>query len=232
MSFVITNIGTTGNLGTAHTVTVTSAITVGTDVFVCIADAQNTIGTMADSKGNSYSQLTSHAIPGGGSAVVFHSNLTTQLFNNDTITYTSTASVRSDLSVFSVTGGNGLDTAVTASASGSSSTPSVTSGIPTQSGELFVGVVCQSNTRTLTQPAGGWAEPPNAILIANGVDGGNLVNSGAAALTYNPTFNGGSANWAAFIFSMMHPAIPIPPLPANDMAQGSRLRRIVKVVAT
>lgn len=208
MSFTVTNIGTNATIGSTTIITVGASIAAGTDVIVCVTDPNPSTGSCSDSQSNTYTIVKQEVIAGSssnGNGYAFRSNLATGLGIGDTITYhAGGSSLRSDVSAFSVTGGNGIDTSVTAGAtsiSSGSNAPSVTSGTPGEIGELFVGVICQTNTRTLTQPAGGWAPPPNAELLSQGVSGGNLVNSGASALTYNPTLSG-AAKWAAIIFSI------------------------------
>lgn len=215
MSFTVTNIGVNNAIGSTVSVTVGTTIPAGTDVIVCATDPNSgTGGTVSDSKSNTYTLIQREVLGGSasnGNGYAFRSNLTTQLVSGDTITFHAAgSSLRPDISVFSVTGGNGLDSGATAAttSSGFINNPSVTSGTPAQSGELFVGVICHQGTATLMQPAGGWTNPPNPELVGGSVDGGHLVNSGASAVTYNPTLSG-TSRLAAIIFAIIPAAAAV-----------------------
>jgi hypothetical protein len=94
-----------------------------------------------------------------------------------------------------------VDSAVTATSVGNSSTPSTTSGTPAQSGELFVGGT--SSGFAVTQDTGhGWAFPPNADP-SNFVAGGNQVNAGTGTKIFSPTYSSAGA-WAQNIIGFKH----------------------------
>lgn len=233
MSFIVTNIGTNNGLATSISVTAGGTIAAGTDVVVCVSDSNvATTGSCSDSKGNTYTK-TSHTsiFNSNGTSYVFTSNVTFGLVLNDTITYTS-PSGNNDLAIsaLSITGANGIDTAVTSTANQGSSTPSVTSGVPAQSGELFIGIIFQTSNATLTQPSGGWTTPPNAALGAYGVSGGNLVNVGSSALTYNPTLSK-FVDWGAIIIAYK-PAAATISVNASDAPSANYVRRVVRIVST
>lgn len=88
-----------------------------------------------------------------------------------------------------------LDTSVTATAGGSSTTPSVTSGTPGVAGELFVSWVFLKNLNGLTTATNdtghGWTAPFSKV--AGGAYShhyaGYQINSGSSAITYAPTFS-------------------------------------------
>lgn len=232
MSFVVTNIGTATISGVSLVFTIGTTIAIGTEVVVCINTGAASISTCSDSQSNTYTLIKAQANNNDpnnqGVGGVYHSKLTTALGASDTITITDGVSTRKDMSVCSVTGAGALDTAVTAAAFGASSTPSVTSGTPAVSGELFIGVISQSNTRGIAQP-GSWAAPPNQESSGGSVGGGNLVNAGSAAETYNPTLSGGAADWAAIIFAYKPAAVAsaVPKLPLLGVGMISALNWII-----
>lgn len=103
-----------------------------------------------------------------------------------------------------------LDTAVTTTATpGSTTTPSVTSGTPVQSGELFVGFIAQQqNTQLFAQDTvNGWAAPPDmigftAVNLGSAfacIAGGNQVNAGTGTKTFAPVTAPVGARTAIFI---------------------------------
>lgn len=234
MSFTVTNVGTTTGAGTSLALTVGTTIAIGTEVVVCLNTGAASVSTCADSQSNTYTLVKSQANNNDpnnqGVGGVYHSTLTTALGAADTITITDGASVRKVMSVFSITGAGAIDTGVTAAAFGASSTPSVTSGVPAVSNELFIGVITQSNTRGIVQP-GSWTTPPNQESSGGSVGGGNLVNTGTSAETYNPTLSGGAADWAAIIFAY-EPAAATTIISAFDAPSANYVRRVVRIVST
>lgn len=207
MTISVTDIGTNSNTSGA-----TVAVTVGVGgvpsgalIVVCICEqGSSTVGgSVADTAGNTYASAVSQTLSPGATAFmnVFYAFNASALVSTNTITYTKqTSGDRTAISAFYATGiqtsPDPLDGAVTASAKGSSSAPSVTSGTPGASGELFVGVVGVSGetTDTFTQDStnGAYATPPTRVGTSGaGLDpvvaGGNLVNSGSSAKTYAPS---------------------------------------------
>jgi hypothetical protein len=100
-----------------------------------------------------------------------------------------------------------FDSSSFATASAATSSPSVTSGTPAATGELFVGAtVLIGATPTLTQSSG-WSAPPNEYKLTSVVDilCGTKVNAGGSAQTYNPT-SPGSYEFLTLIASFKAPS--------------------------
>jgi hypothetical protein len=93
-----------------------------------------------------------------------------------------------------------LDPAVTAANRNAGSVnPNVTSGVPSEADEQFVGFAGWNNTTALT--AQNWPQPPNlATQTAQTIVGGNIVNDGTTALTFNITLT--SARWTALVIGL------------------------------
>lgn len=168
-------------------------------------------GSIADTPTNTYTEIVGaslNATQTNGRGVLWYKENCAALSSGNTITYTPPASATNAISAFYATGiatSGSLDTAVTNSATGSSTTPSVTSGTPGVSGELFVAAVAQrGSSGTFTQDTtNSWAAPFNEASsgTANGdarINGGNQVNGGAGTITYAPSYTVTSP-WAAFV---------------------------------
>jgi hypothetical protein len=103
------------------------------------------------------------------------------------------------------TSGFFLDTAVTATNTGTNSTPTVTSGTASMRGNLYFGICANDSSRTFTQDAGnGWASPPSDTGVNNAINlaGGSKTNTGIAAQTFAPTLSG-STPWNVAIFAFV-----------------------------
>lgn len=92
-----------------------------------------------------------------------------------------------------------LDSGVTATTTGSSTTPSVTSGVAAVPGELIVGAICEhgATSDTFSQDAS-FSSPfdfNNSTVAVQA--GGFLINISTAAQTYNTIIT--NRPWAAFI---------------------------------
>ncbi len=220
MAIAVTTIGTAiDNVGSGATLAITvpgGGVPSGALIVVAAGEgllaSYSTGGSMTDTAGNTYTQITHTNIPVGDFAEVFYAKNVTALSSGNSITFTKqTSGDEAVLSAFYATGidtSGPLDTAVTATATGTSSTPSVTSGTPAIAGELFVAcLISQSNTQTYTQDSGnGWAAPfdtngfdgtnlgSNVVWVA----GGNQVNSGTGTKTFAPTMSI-LARWAAIV---------------------------------
>ncbi len=206
----VTNIGTNANLS-GTTVAISNAnAKAGSLIVVACAETNTTgvIGTLADSAGHTYTAVSTihpNGSNANGSVSIFYCPNCLAL-SGGTITYTrNTSGDKASISAFYWTGAatvSPLDTAVTASASGTSATPSVTSGTPTQTNELFVGLCVDNNTVGFTQAAG-WTTPFNSaggIIIINGA---HRTNSALATLTYAPTFPV-SVTWCLQVVGFKH----------------------------
>lgn len=209
----VTNIGNGGATGGNPAIT---GVTVpsGSLILVVATDEVAALGSVSDGV-NTYSLATSISANGGG--------LQTGLFyapnaslSSGTITYTrGSGSVAAEISaVYSsnILGVSPLDTAVSATAQGSSAAPSVTSGTPVQSGELFVGGLGAISAAglTITQDTGhGWAFPPNTGSQADGfgslvfASGGTQVNAGTGTKIFAPTLNA-ARPWGILVAGFKH----------------------------
>lgn len=105
-----------------------------------------------------------------------------------------------------------LDAAVTALQTGASNTPSIASGAPSVSGDLFIAVLVSSYlySATITQDsADGWEAPPTAASAHDifneyfpygNIFGGSQVNAGLDALTFSPGVStSGALDYAAWV---------------------------------
>jgi hypothetical protein len=212
MAISVTNIGTGFSNATATTAAITvpaGGIPAGALIVVAVTENATIAagGSIADSSGtNSYSQITSAANATQGFGAIWYAANVAALVSGNTITYTRASSLLDcSISAFYATGiltTSPVDTGVTASAGpASSSSPSITSGIPAVSGELFVAMVSNnsvvSNVNvTFTQDTThGWAVPFTESIATGAssyamLDGGNQVNAGSSAKIFNPTLSG------------------------------------------
>jgi hypothetical protein len=142
-------------------------------------------GAVTDTRGNSYTRT----ITLGGLAV-YISNNSKGILNTNSITYNKVdgVSAAEATACYSVNAsGFFLDSAVTATNTGNSSTPTVSSGAATMRGNLYFGVCASDSSRTFTQDAGnGWASPPSDTGVNNAIDlaGGNKTSTGITAQTF------------------------------------------------
>lgn len=206
----VTAIGHNGTAGGTSTVTVTG-VTVPAGALICVLVEEGlttTLGTISDGSSNSYVgiSLKQNNNNGGtsGTGNIYYVKNSAAL-NNATITYTKAGSGSACISALYATGidtVNPLDTAVTATAAGTGTSPSVTSGTPSQAGELFIsGVTWPGATGdAFTQDSGhNWVAPftyEHTVSFSN-CAGGNQVNSGTGTITFAPTIP--SHGWAAFV---------------------------------
>ena len=191
------------------TVSCTAGAAVSSGTLVAVFTADTSVasghGTVTDSKGNTYTFITSATVNGTPQAAAFYSFVGTALTTSDTITYTSPASASTTtaaIAVAAATGYNALDTATTASASnGFSTTFSVTAaGSASVFNELYFGWVNTFSTPTIT--ASGWTSgtptSPLTSMIA-----GYEVNSGSTPLTFSGTLAAGQ--WAGALIVSFKP---------------------------
>ena len=215
---VATSIGTnTSTTGTTVAISVGSTLPVGTLVVIFAAERSSTIGgSVADSQSNSYTATTGQFNNNSGPAGwgrMWYSSITTQLTSSDSITFTKqgnndTVAVTA-FSATNIATSSPLDTSVTDHITGSGTTPSVSSGSPSQSGELFIACLSvQSGTPGYSQDTfHNWATPPNGAAVGAGlnaasVNGGSQVNSGTGTIVFSPTIGG--AAYAAFTYGFKH----------------------------
>jgi hypothetical protein len=191
----ITDLGTANLTGTSISITVPGGgVPAGATLVACIRDngSSGVIGTMSDSASNSYAKGPNGSQNNAGiiGGALFYAYNVAALTSGQSITYTTTgASDALRLVAFYVTGllerSSPLDSAVSNSTFGTSATPSVASGAPSISGELFVAcVVTNSTSFTQDSTDAAWATPPDT---QTSLDGGSVINSGTGALTYAPS---------------------------------------------
>jgi hypothetical protein len=195
----VTSIGTNQNVAGA-TLTLTGVTVPAGSLIVVVVAETGGGGTVADGV-NTYSTATNQVDAQLTTilTIFFAPNAT---LSAGTITYTKAVSGdATNISAFyssNILTASPQDAAVTASASSTTNTPSVTSGTPAQSGELFVGAVSDTPTTNQTfsqDTTHGWAAPPNSIQNAGAtllLAGGTQVNAGTGTKIFSPTFSGGS----------------------------------------
>jgi hypothetical protein len=160
---------------------------------VCEATA-TTAGSVSDGGTNTYTLAASQTLTGGGILMVFIAYNCTAM-GTCTLTYTknntaNNASIASFFSMMPITSGSPVDSAVTASAAGSTTTPSVTSGTPGQANELIIAVCGYNSTGTATTQAPGFmGGPPDTVTGKTNCQilGGYVMQNAAATETYAPT---------------------------------------------
>ncbi len=222
MAWVVTDQGTgTSSSTTVATIILTigagKAITAGSLVVAGATD-KSTTGTpgVADSASNTYTNIllkNPNAAAANGQVGLWYSVLASGLTSGATITFTKGSTAK--MAVFAALSATGnsatpLDGAVTAFATGVSASPTVTSGTPAVSGELFIGWLGASPAsapNTLTQDSSDvWVTPLSsaanaANLGAEGI-GGNHVTAGTSVVIYSPSIGGAASancNWADLI---------------------------------
>lgn len=197
-------------------------IAVGSLVVVCIFDrSTGAPGSLADSKGNSYSLINSVSPAGtaaNGLALCYYSVLATALTNAgaDSITYTKGVggTVNAGMSVVAASNPVGapiLDTAVNATANGTGTATAITSGVPVVAGELFFEWIGSNGLEAWTlDTAHGWAVPPASFSVTSCAGcGGNQVNAGTGTKTGGPTL-GTSRAWGLMTFGFNPSLVPAP----------------------
>lgn len=214
MAIVVTNIGTNGNF--SGTTLALSSVTVpaGALIVVGTGESANTVsgtGSLADSAGNTYARVSNYFnnAAANGVGVVWYC-VNAKAISAGTITLTKNVSGNdAAISAFYATGIGAIDATITASGTGSTNSPTLTSGTPSGSNELFVGFAIysgQTNTLTYTQDTtNGWATPPTFFTENDGlngsvaVGGGTQVNATSLARTFHPTTGGVAGGTATFI---------------------------------
>lgn len=216
MAIAITNIGIGSNLAgsTATRAIPAGGVPAGALLICCIADASPSLlggGSISDTI-NTYTAVTAVANNGSilnGFGQLFYAENVTALTSANTITYTKAVTGnRATIDALYATGivsSGSLDTAVTATTTGSSTTPSVTSGTPALAGELFLAFATVNVASAYTQDTGhSWATPPTASNAQISIGGGTQVNAGSSPITFAPTW-GTTGAWAAFVYGFKAP---------------------------
>ncbi|HET8921344.1 MAG TPA: hypothetical protein VFN27_16915 [Xanthobacteraceae bacterium] len=217
------------NLGQQTGTTATLAVTVpaggvpaGALICVAVAERSTTIGgSMADSASNPYTQILGEVATARGYSALFYAWNAAALAAGQTITWTKqnttdTGAMTAFYATGIVTDKDPHDSAVDAVATGATTTPSVTSGTPADTGEFIVGILGQTAVSAYTQDtAHGFGTPPVTASLSNAtpaeIDGGSQINSGASAVTFAPTI-GSATQWSIGItgFRAIWPAYRVP----------------------
>jgi hypothetical protein len=226
MTYSITSLGQSAN--TSGTTLTLGSITVPVNslIVVCITDKSATApgGSLSDGGSNTYAAAASQTInnsSANGFGRIWYAFNSVAL-SGATFTYTKTGSNPAGLSAFYATGiktsVDPLDSAATATGFGSSNAPTVTSGVPTSRGDLFLGMIARTGTAgAFTQDSGNaWATPPVQAVSGTGgtvdarVNGGTFINTGLGTLTYAPTYAGTVVGWADLIVAFKVAVAPPP----------------------
>ena len=201
------------NSAATYTLTLTAAVPAGSCIVVGYVERASggaNPSIITDSAGNTYVTAVAPILgSGNGPTALLYAKNSLALPIGGTITCTTKQSLNSCISAAYLTGVSltaPLDAATLASASPTTSTPSITSGTPAVAGEMMIGYCFTQGTSSYTQDtAHGWASPPDYTSSGSGagapirqVLGGYLLNPAAAAVTYAPTF-GSSGNTAIIV---------------------------------
>jgi hypothetical protein len=238
----IGNIGTGAGAGTISTTVPSGGVPGGATIYVAVLDLNSDpAGTVADSASNTYSLVASlglnNNISADGLLAVYIAENVSPLSSGNTIVYTPEAFGNSGMTCLYATGVSGLDTSVTATAYGTISAGSVTtsviSGVPSSSGDLFIGIAglnSVNNYSSFTQDStnGAYATPPTLIsdiasMPPEVLGGGSVINAGSSALTYAPSFGfsaSGTIWWAAILIGLL----PV----AGQTSSGSGVASIMR----
>ncbi len=204
MAFSVTNIGTGSSVSGANFNIAVPAggVPAGATIVVFVSDRNGSIGSqaVADSKGNTYTRITSVIAGTSTLCSVYYAYNVSALSSGDTITITKAATDRAAASALYVTGiasGDPLDSAATNTATVSNGQPSVASNTPGTANDLFLGAVSTpgaSGTFTQDSTHGAWSTPPDGVSSGSGssdrqIAGGHLTGSGTSTQTYAPTFS-------------------------------------------
>lgn len=199
--------------------TLSTNVPAGSLIRVAAFGGQSTgAGTVSDTAGNSYTLRTSahpNGVTADGTLQLFECPNCLALSSGNTIKYTTgSGSSNIFLECAYATGvatSSPNDSGATNTATGSSTTPSVTSGSPAQSGEVFFATVMFfANVASPTQPSGwtGLTTESNGTVNET-LTSGYIVNAGTGTETYNPTGLTPSSFWAALIVAYK-PAVASP----------------------
>ena len=228
-----------GGNGSAKPQKVSGAVVpAGAQIIVCISDNNTSgFGTVTDDAGNTYVREVGVADGAGTSTTaVFRARTGLPLSEQSVYYAPGTGSTFSTVDVSYVTGLDNTKAAeATGTSSGISATPSVTSGTPTNAGDLFYAVVCGPLTTTsFTQDStnAAWTTPPATdTAFAPFLVGGHVVDPTTATMTYAPTL-GSSVAWAAVIVGFVAASLvgqeqqsePQPPRPRLERGTAARFR--------
>ena len=156
------------NLGIGGT-SVTTLVSVPAGCLIVVGFRGSTAPT--DSAGNTYTLAKTVSSPGGSALFLYYCANCLALPSGSTITATG-GSVITAAFTGGILAASPLDQAV--SASGTSTTPSVTSGVPAESGELWIGIMALDTTATLTNPTG-YSPPLDSPMVGVVISGNKIA---------------------------------------------------------
>ncbi len=216
------------------TLTVTQNVPAGSLIVVVAGITTTSVPlspSVTDTQGNTYNLAQEVDVAGSNAAFIYYAyNVTALTSSVDTISFTGGLSGITDctISAMYVTGtgaADPFDGSSHNSATGNSSTPSVTSFSPLGVGELFVGHVLINGFVDGFSDDFDWSYPefPDFSLGSSIVSiPASTVNAGSGTQTYNPTLLN-SVPWAAVIASFKLP-IAGEPRRQNDWPNPTRRR--------
>lgn len=157
------------NLGAESGTTITTIVSVPAGCLIVVGYANST-ATPTDSSGNTYRLAQTVLSPIGKRLSLYYCANCLALPSGSSIT-TSGASQGTAAFTGGILTTSPLDQAVAASGTGTNI--SVTSGVPAESGELWIGIMVLDTTATLTNPSG--YLPPLNSPIAGVLLSGNKI---------------------------------------------------------
>ena len=202
----VKNVGSTiVSMGTSAAVTVpASGVPIGDLIVLRTCVNTNTTQSVADSKGNTWTDTVGSVTASGGVTYssLFYTFVTVALVSGDTITTTYGASCSGGMVADQFSGLAGTMTATPGTGTGTSTTPSATE-TPSAAGELVYGSLAYNANTTMTVDSdttqGSWSVALTAVIVANMYTRGQYkITTGASAQTWDPTI-GTSASWVSIL---------------------------------
>ena len=210
MAITFTGIGANANTS-GSTLTITTAWSAGVTLCVVVTEQSGGTltgsGTVTDSNGRTYVKRIAQLYNSSKACAYVFTCDNASAGTSVTVTYNKVGTSKCAMSIVRVDGAAAASDDKWAVATGSSTSPSVTSPAPSQANEGFVGFISwigNGNTDTFSQDTSlAWSDPPTPFHTTSGtndaiVNGGSVVNTGSGALTYAPTIST-SRPWAAAI---------------------------------
>lgn len=215
----------------------------GSLIIVVVSEATATTnGTMADAAGNTYTVGASGTeSASAGQGMIFYAYNSAAL-TAQAITYTKAGSGHATSMTVSYltgmqTGSDPRDSATAANASGTSASPSVTSGTPGSAGLIMVGALTLSNGSALTYTA---AAPTYTLGTMTGVttqataqsQGQIMATPSIAPFVFAPTLSGTATGWVALVVGFKVATVPAGHwgvaqwAPSHVYAAGSIVRQL------
>lgn len=210
-----TNIGSSSASG-VHSITVTGLnASVGDIVFLTCGIRSHANGDtiiVTDSAGNTYTIITKYVTASTFGAFSAYAVVTSALVSGS-ITITDTSTVGNTFtnvvpSVWKVSGGatvSSEDVSVQVSIAATSGSPSLTSGTPTQAGDIFFYTIAETGAWSSYTEDASWTTLDNqsssAPISGNRLISGYLINAGTSTKVHNPTI-AGSSGFSHIIFAL------------------------------